>query len=123
MKEVQDPVVDPAPSGSKLVDPTSEEGSFRTPKLVALLGESLNPRDAFRIAPPIDPSKLDSNYYCFHRFDANDKVDDTLMYQLDSLGKAVVGVIRKAYPYAHPDDSLLLDSALQVVRRHPPVAT
>jgi hypothetical protein len=55
-----------------------------------------------------DPSKLDTNLYCFERFDANAKVDDTVTaYLADSLGQKVVSVIRKVYPYSHPEDSTL----------------
>ena len=40
----------------------------------------------------VDPSKLDTNLYCFERFDANDKVDDTTTaYLVDSLGHEVIG--------------------------------
>ena len=43
-----------------------------------------------------DPSRLDTNYYCFERYDANDKVDDTLAsYIVDSLGKDMPRVIRR----------------------------
>jgi hypothetical protein len=55
---------------------------------------------------PIDPSKLDTSFYCFHPFDANDKVNDTLVaYQVDSLGQDTTGVIRKVYPFANPSDT------------------
>jgi hypothetical protein len=58
---------------------------------------------------PVDPSKLDTNFYCFHRFESNHKVDDTTTaYLVDSLGKQAIGVIRKVYPYASPNDSTLL---------------
>ncbi len=61
------------------------------------------------VLDPIDPSKLDTNLYCFHRYDANDKADDTaLTYLVDSLGHDVIGVVRKVYPYARSDDSLLV---------------
>ena len=61
------------------------------------------------VLDPIDPSKLDTNLYCFHRYDANDKADDTaLAYLVDSLGHDAVGVVRKVYPYARSDDSLLV---------------
>jgi len=57
---------------------------------------------------PDDPSRLDTNYYCFERYDANDKVDDTLAaYLVDSLGKEVPGVIRRVNPYADPADTLM----------------
>ena len=52
--------------------------------------------------------RLDTNYYYFERFDANDKVDDTVTaYLVDSLKHDVVGVIRRVYPYSKPEDSLL----------------
>ena len=55
----------------------------------------------------VDPSKLDTFYYCFERFDANTKVNDTSMaYLVDSLGKEVTGIIRKVYPLADPNDSI-----------------
>ena len=58
---------------------------------------------------PVDPSKLDTNFYCFHRFESNYKVDDTTTaYLVDSLGKQAIGVIRKVYPYAGSNDSTLL---------------
>jgi hypothetical protein len=60
------------------------------------------------ILDPVDPSKLDTNFYCFHDFEANAKVNDTTTaYEVDSLGHDVVGVIRKVYPYAKPTDSLV----------------
>ena len=83
--------------------------------------------DSFKVCTPetalreialdsIDPSKLDTNYYCFSRFDGNDKVDDTLVaYQADSLKQQVTGVIRRVYPYASPADSLLVLPDLSVV--------
>jgi len=56
----------------------------------------------------VDPSKLDTFFYCFERFDSNDKVDDTTMaYLVDSLGREVTGVIRKVYPYSPADDSIM----------------
>jgi hypothetical protein len=67
-------------------------------------------RDALREIKldPIDPSKLDTNYYCFEGFDANAKVNDTTTaYLVDSLGNEVTGVIRKVYPYARVEDSTL----------------
>jgi hypothetical protein len=61
------------------------------------------------VLDPIDPSKLDTNFYCFERFDANHKVNDTsTAYLADSLGHDVTGVIRKVYPYADPADSTML---------------
>ena len=60
---------------------------------------------------PIDPAQLDTNYYYFERFDANDMPDDrALSYLVDSLGREVTGVIRKVYPEALPDDSILVHS-------------
>lgn len=57
----------------------------------------------------IDNSKLDTNYYCFERFDANNMVNDTAVaYLVDSLGKEVTGVIRKVYPWSSPGDSTLV---------------
>jgi hypothetical protein len=58
VEKIQHPVVDATPSRTKLVDSVPEEIPFWTPKLMAHLGESLNPRDAFRIAPTVDPAKL-----------------------------------------------------------------
>jgi hypothetical protein len=55
-----------------------------------------------------DPSRLDTNYYCFERYDANDKVDDTLAsYLVDSLKKQMPGVIRRVNPFASPADTLM----------------
>jgi hypothetical protein len=60
---------------------------------------------------PIDPAQLDTNYYYFERFDANDMPDDlALSYLVDSLGYEVTAVIRKVYPEALPDDSILVHS-------------
>jgi len=54
-----------------------------------------------------DPSRLDTSYYCFERFDANEKIDDTVAaYLVDSLGKEVPRVIRRVNPYADPADTL-----------------
>jgi hypothetical protein len=53
-----------------------------------------------------DPSKLDTNYYAFERFDANLQVDDRYhAYLADSLGQQVDGVIRKVYPEALVSDT------------------
>jgi hypothetical protein len=55
----------------------------------------------------IDPSKLDTNYYCFERFDANDKVDDTAVaIQVNCCGQDVRGIIRKRFPFASPVDTV-----------------
>lgn len=57
----------------------------------------------------VDPSKLDTNLYCFERFEANTKVDDTVTaYLADSLGQKIVSVIRKVYPYSSPNDSFMV---------------
>ena len=64
----------------------------------------------------VDPSRLDTNYYTFIRFDSNNKVNDTLVaYQVDSLHHDVIGIIRKVYPYNSPNDSLLRDMNGMVV--------
>lgn len=56
----------------------------------------------------IDPSKLDTNYYYFQRFDANQSADDpALAYLADSLGKEVLGVIRKRFPAAGPTETVV----------------
>ena len=56
-----------------------------------------------------DPSKLDTNLYCFERYEANSKVDDTATaYLADSLGHDVIGAIRKVYPYSHSTDSTMM---------------
>jgi hypothetical protein len=56
----------------------------------------------------IDPSKLDTNLYCFERYEANAKADDTAMAVLaDSLGHEVIGIIRRVYPYSTAGDSTL----------------
>jgi len=56
----------------------------------------------------VDASKLDTNLYCFGPFEANDKVNDTTTaYEVDSLGHELVRVIRKVYPYARPEDSVI----------------
>ena len=55
-----------------------------------------------------DPSRLDTNYYCFERYDANDKVDDVLAsYLVDSLGKEMPRVIRRVNPLVSPADTLM----------------
>jgi len=55
----------------------------------------------------VDPSELDSNYYCFERYAANEKVNDTVAsYMADSLGRDVLRVIRRVNPYASPADTL-----------------
>jgi len=60
------------------------------------------------VLSPVDPSKLDTNLYCFDRYEANAKVDDTATaYLADSLGHDVVGVVRKVYPYSAAGDSTL----------------
>jgi hypothetical protein len=60
----------------------------------------------------LDPSKLDTNYYYFERFDSNEKVNDTLTaYLADTLGHDVTGVIRKVYPYAGINDTLFRDES------------
>jgi len=57
---------------------------------------------------PVDPSRLDTNLYCFEPFDANTKVNDTATaYLVDSLHNEVTGVIRKVYPFAPAADSIL----------------
>ena len=59
------------------------------------------------ILDDIDPSRLDTNYYCFERYDANATPDDAaLAYLSDTLGHEVNGVIRKRFPYALPEDTL-----------------
>jgi hypothetical protein len=56
---------------------------------------------------PDDPSRLDTNYYCFERHDANDKVNDTLAsYLVDSLGQELPRVIRRMHPFASPTDTV-----------------
>jgi hypothetical protein len=58
----------------------------------------------------IDPSVLDTGYYCFERFGANEKVDDTIAaYAVDSLGREMPGVIRRINPLADPSDTLYRD--------------
>ena len=54
----------------------------------------------------VDPTRLDTNYYRFVWYDANQITDDVLMHRADSLGDNVTGVIRKVYPYARPTDTL-----------------
>jgi hypothetical protein len=55
----------------------------------------------------IDPSKLDTNYYYFSRFQSNETVDDAgLAYMADTLGKNITNVIRKVHPHAQPEDTL-----------------
>jgi len=69
------------------------------------------PTEALReiVLDPIDPSKLDTNLYCFERFDANHKVNDTTTaYLADSLHHEVIGVIRKVYPYTRATDSTII---------------
>ena len=53
---------------------------------------------------PRDPLELDTAYYAFAPFDANESADDVGLFKADSLGLDVARVIRKVYPYATPDD-------------------
>jgi hypothetical protein len=60
------------------------------------------------VLDPIDPSKLDTNYYYFAGFDSNEMPDDAALSQLnDSLGHPVYQVIRKRFPHATPADTLI----------------
>jgi len=54
----------------------------------------------------VDPSRLDTNYYYFAPFDANRKVNDEAAYVSDSLGRDVLGIIRKRFPGALPADTV-----------------
>jgi hypothetical protein len=59
---------------------------------------------------PIDDSKLDTNYYYFEPYDANEMADDAgLAYLADSVGNDVMQVIRKRFPYATPADTVVED--------------
>jgi len=74
--------------------------SFKVPSVDYALREIL--------LDDIDPSKLDTNHYYFAPFDANKMVDDkAAAYFADSLGRDVVGVIRKRFPYATPPDTII----------------
>jgi hypothetical protein len=56
----------------------------------------------------IDPSRLDTSYFAFGRFDANETVDDKLYsYWVDSLGLNQPGKIRRVNPYLSVTDSIL----------------
>jgi hypothetical protein len=59
------------------------------------------------VVNPVDPSRLDTSYYYFERFDANSKVDDTaLAIQVSCCGEDVRGVIRKRFPFATRADTV-----------------
>jgi hypothetical protein len=89
---------------------------FRLDSLKALYGYAFHP-DSFAVRDTAsalvqivldesDPSKLDTNYYAFERFDANERVDDRYYaYLVDSLGRETNGVIRKVYPEALVSDT------------------
>ena len=96
--------------------------SLRTlydPLTDSLFGYDFHP-DSFKVAlvdealreivlDDVDPSRLDTNYYYFERFDSNDMIDDIATAHLvDNLGHEVTGVIRKLYPMADPLDSILV---------------
>jgi hypothetical protein len=55
---------------------------------------------------PADPSHLDTSYYHFKPFDANESVDDSFYVATVQRGQEVVRIIRKVYPDAQPGDSL-----------------
>ena len=89
---------DPRPDSS---NPLFHPDSFKVADVDRALAEV--------VLDPIDPSKLDTNYYYFTRHSSNDKVDDTLTaYQVDVLGHELTGVIRKPYPLADSRDSILV---------------
>lgn len=56
-----------------------------------------------------DPSILDSNYYYFTPYEANQMVDDRLYVELEKGGREITGVIRKLYPDARAEDTLYRD--------------
>lgn len=59
------------------------------------------------VLDPIDPSKLDTNYYYFEGYDANEMADDVgLAYLNDTLEHDVTSVIRKRFPSAALSDTL-----------------
>lgn len=66
---------------------------------------------AFRSILPYkgNPSLLDTNYYYFTPFGANESPNDDSLFTADSLGELVTGVIRKVYPYATPIDTIYRD--------------
>lgn len=92
----------------------------------SLYGYAFHP-DSFKIAltgdalveiilDDVDPSKLDTNYYFFERFDSNDMIDDiATAYLVDSMGHDVTGVIRKIYPLSDPLDSILMIDGTEVL--------
>jgi hypothetical protein len=58
----------------------------------------------------VDRSRLDTNYYCFEPFNANEQVNDTTMATLaDCCASQVMGVIRKRYPFAAVTDTVIED--------------
>jgi len=61
---------------------------------------------------PVDPSRLDTNYYAFEHFGANETPNDIYYHEADSLGQNVVGVIRKVYPYAQVGDTLYREDGI-----------
>jgi hypothetical protein len=52
-----------------------------------------------------DPSRLDSNYYCFQPFNANAAADDLALANAAAHGLVVDGVIRKLYPTTSPEET------------------
>jgi hypothetical protein len=52
-----------------------------------------------------DPSKLDTFFYAFDRYEANQVEDDRLLAQTVEAGYKVTGVIRKVYPDALVSDT------------------
>jgi hypothetical protein len=57
---------------------------------------------------PIDPSRLDTSYYYFEAYDANEMADDVgLAYLADSLVHDVKQVVRKRFPHATPADTMI----------------
>lgn len=59
---------------------------------------------------PVDPTRLDTNYYYFSPFNSNEEADDAGLDRLQNeLGHEITGVIRKVHPNAMPADTLLRD--------------
>jgi hypothetical protein len=64
---------------------------------------------AVRMFDPDDPARVDTVYYYFGPFDANQAPHDTTLAELAESGYEIVGVVRKVYPLAGPDDQALRD--------------
>jgi len=62
-----------------------------------------------------DPSQLDTFYYYYAPFDANEMADDTVLADAAADGREILSVIRKVYPYAPPDSIALREDGTSYV--------